>query len=121
MNLAYTLLNNGQAEQARAVAEKLAASATRQRKRIRKRLAKSVLEAIAEEDEWEKSGVQEGVTRDFAPPGEDARNPGYEQLRFRRRVRQRGAREFRTGNWVRQTGWRWRARLRPSIARGVRS
>ena len=28
MNLAYTLLNNGQAEQARAVAEKLAATAT---------------------------------------------------------------------------------------------
>jgi tetratricopeptide (TPR) repeat protein len=69
MNLAYTLLNNGQADQARAVAEKLAATAASAED---ERLAKSVLDAIAEEEEWEKSGVQEGVTRDFAPPGEDA-------------------------------------------------
>ena len=82
MNLAYTLLNNGQAEQARAVAEKLAASATSEEDA---RLAKSVLEAIAEEDEWEKSGVHEGVTREFAPPGDNASSCRLRQLRFRRR------------------------------------
>ena len=118
MNLAYTLLNNGQAEQARAVAEKLAASATSEEDA---RLAKSVLEAIAEEDEWEKSGVHEGVTREFAPPGDNASSPATSAARFRRRVRQRGARRFRTGNWVRRIGWRWKDRLPRSIARGVRS
>jgi hypothetical protein len=69
MNLAYTLLNNGQAGQARAVAEKLADTAASKED---ERLVKSVLEAIAEEEEWEKSGVHEGVARDFAPPNDDA-------------------------------------------------
>jgi len=69
MNLAYTLLNNGQMAQARAVAQKLADNAASKED---ERLAKSVLEAIAEEEEWEKSGVHEGAIRDFAPPGEDA-------------------------------------------------
>jgi tetratricopeptide (TPR) repeat protein len=66
VNLAYTLLNNGRTEQAQGVAEKLASTATSKED---KRAARSVLEAIADEEEWEKSGVREGVTREFGPPG----------------------------------------------------
>jgi tetratricopeptide (TPR) repeat protein len=66
MNLAYTLLNNGRTEQARAVAEKLEATADSEDDT---RAARSVLEAIADEEEWEKAGVREGVTREFGPPG----------------------------------------------------
>jgi tetratricopeptide (TPR) repeat protein len=69
-NLAYTLLNNGRTEQARAVAEKLEATA---RSKDDERSARSVLEAIADEEEWEKAGVREGVTREFGPPGSDAK------------------------------------------------
>src|SRR5580704_6068140 len=65
-NLAYTLLNNGRTSQARAVAEKLEATAASEDD---KRSARSVLEAVADEEEWEKSGVHEGVTREFGPPG----------------------------------------------------
>jgi tetratricopeptide (TPR) repeat protein len=66
MNLAYTLLNNGQTRRARAVADKLAATATSKED---EQSAKSILEAIADEEEWEKSGVNEGVKREFGPPG----------------------------------------------------
>jgi tetratricopeptide (TPR) repeat protein len=66
MNLAYTLLNNGRAEQAQTVAETLASTATSKED---KRAARSVLEAIADEEEWEKSGVREGIMREFGPPG----------------------------------------------------
>jgi tetratricopeptide (TPR) repeat protein len=66
MNLAYTLLNNGQTQRAHAVAEKLASTATSKEDQ---RAARSVLAAIADEEEWEKSGVSEGVTREFGPPG----------------------------------------------------
>jgi tetratricopeptide (TPR) repeat protein len=69
-NLAYTLLNNGRTEQARAVAEKLEATAV---SKDDKRSAGSVLEAVADEEEWEKAGVREGVTREFGPPGSDAK------------------------------------------------
>lgn len=73
MLLAYMLLNNGRVEEARAVAEKLKAGAKSPED---ERMAKSALEAIAEEEEWEKSGVTEGVTHDFAPPGEGANAAG---------------------------------------------
>ncbi|HUE44580.1 MAG TPA: DUF1570 domain-containing protein [Candidatus Sulfotelmatobacter sp.] len=69
VNLAYTLLNNGQTERARAVAEKLEATAA---SKDDERSARSVLEAIADEEEWEKLGVSEGVTREFGPPGTDS-------------------------------------------------
>jgi tetratricopeptide (TPR) repeat protein len=69
-NLAYTLLNNGRTEQARAVAEKLVATAS---SKDDERSARSVLEAIADEEEWQKAGVREGVTREFGPPGSDAK------------------------------------------------
>jgi tetratricopeptide (TPR) repeat protein len=65
-NLAYTLLNNGRTEQARAVAERLEAAATSEEDA---RLARSVLEAIADEEEWEKAGIREGTTTEFEPPG----------------------------------------------------
>jgi hypothetical protein len=73
MLLAYTLLNNGRVEEARAVAEKLKAGAKSPED---ERMAKSALEAIAEEEEWEKSGVTEGVTHNFAPPGESTNAAG---------------------------------------------
>jgi Tfp pilus assembly protein PilF len=73
MLLAYALLNNGRVEEARAVAEKLESAAKSPED---ERMAKSALEAIAEEEEWEKSGVTEGVTRDFSPPGESANATG---------------------------------------------
>ena len=66
MSLAYTLLNNRRAEQAQVVAENLASTATSKED---KRAARSVMEAIADEEEWEKSGVSEGVMREFGPPG----------------------------------------------------
>ncbi|HEY2821562.1 MAG TPA: DUF1570 domain-containing protein [Candidatus Acidoferrum sp.] len=67
-NLAYTLLNNGRTEQARAVAEKLEATATSEDDA---RLARSVLDAISDEEEWERAGVREGTTTQFEPPGGD--------------------------------------------------
>ena len=65
-NLAYTLLNNGRTAEARAVAEKLEATAGSEEE---KRSARSVLEAIADEQEWEKAGISEGTTTEFGPPG----------------------------------------------------
>jgi tetratricopeptide (TPR) repeat protein len=65
-NLAYTLLNNGRTAQARAVAEKLEATAGSEDD---KRSAQSVLEAIADEEEWQKAGITEGTTTEFGPPG----------------------------------------------------
>ncbi len=73
VNLAYTLLNNGKTEQARAVAEKLAATST---SKDDERSARSVLDAISDEEDWEKSGVHEGVLREFGPPGGDAASAG---------------------------------------------
>lgn len=72
-NLAYTLLNNGKTEQARAVAERLEATAASDED---KRSARSVLEAIGDEEEWERAGVREGVTREFGPPGGGTAAPG---------------------------------------------
>ena len=71
-NLAYTLLNNGRTAQARAVAEKLEATAESEDE---KRSARSVLEAIADEEEWEKAGITEGTTTEFGPPGGGAAAP----------------------------------------------
>ena len=71
-NLAYTLLNNGQTARARAVAEKLETTATSEDD---VRSAQSVLEAIADEEEWEKAGIHEGVTREFGPPGDGGVTP----------------------------------------------
>lgn len=65
-NLAYTLLNNGRTAQARAVAEKLEATAGSEDE---KRSARSVLEAIEDEEEWQKAGISEGTTTEFGPPG----------------------------------------------------
>ena len=73
MNLAYALLNNGRTSQARAVAEKLEATAGSEQE---KRSARSVLEAIAEEEEWEKAGISEGTTTEFGPPGGGAASVG---------------------------------------------
>jgi tetratricopeptide (TPR) repeat protein len=73
MNLAYTLLNNGKTTQARAVAEKLEATAESEDE---KRSARSVLEAIADEEEWEKAGISEGTTTEFGPPGGSAAKAG---------------------------------------------
>ena len=87
MNLAYALLNNGRVEEARAVAEKLKSTATSPED---ERMAKSALEAIAEEEEWEKSGVHEGVTREFAPPGDDP-NSAAGRSRISRRARLPGS------------------------------
>jgi hypothetical protein len=67
-NLAYTLLNNGLLEQARAVAEKLEATASSKEDA---RSAQSVLEAIADEEEWRKAGISEGTRTEFGPPGVD--------------------------------------------------
>jgi tetratricopeptide (TPR) repeat protein len=72
MNLAYTLLNNGRTAQARAVAEKLEATAESEDE---KRSARSVLEAIADEEEWKKAGISEGATTEFGPPGGGAAAP----------------------------------------------
>jgi tetratricopeptide (TPR) repeat protein len=69
MNLAYTLLNNGQVSQARAVAEKLEATAGSEEE---KRSARSVLEAIADEEDWEEAGISQGTTTEFGPPGQGA-------------------------------------------------
>ncbi len=71
-NLAYTLLNNGRTAQARAVAEKLEATASSEDE---KRSAQSVLEAIADEEEWQKAGITEGTTTEFGPPGGGAPAP----------------------------------------------
>jgi tetratricopeptide (TPR) repeat protein len=65
-NLAYALLNNGRTEQAHSVAQSLETTAESEEE---KRLAKSVLDAIADEQEWQKAGMHEGVTREFGPPG----------------------------------------------------
>ena len=65
-NLAYTLLNNGRTAQARAVAEKLEATAGSDEE---KRSARNVLEAIGDEEEWQKAGISEGTTTEFGPPG----------------------------------------------------
>ena len=59
-NLAYVLLNNRRAEDARAVAEKLEASAGSLEE---KRTARSILEAIEEEEEWEKESAEEALGR----------------------------------------------------------
>ncbi len=66
MNLAYTLLNNGRTAQARAVAERLEATAGSDEE---KRSAQNVLEAIGDEEEWQKAGISEGTTTEFGPPG----------------------------------------------------
>jgi hypothetical protein len=71
-NLAYTLLNNGRTAQARAVAEKLEATASSEDE---KRSAQSVLEAISDEEEWQKAGITEGTTTEFGPPGGGAAAP----------------------------------------------
>src|SRR5580698_2389430 len=71
-NLAYTLLNNGRTSQARAVAEKLEATASSEDE---KRSAQSVLEAISDEEEWQKAGITEGTTTEFGPPGGGAAAP----------------------------------------------
>jgi tetratricopeptide (TPR) repeat protein len=68
-NLAYTLLNNGRVAQARAVGEKLESTATSDDD---KRSARSVLQAITDEEEWQKAGISEGTTTQFAPPGGSA-------------------------------------------------
>jgi tetratricopeptide (TPR) repeat protein len=65
LNLAYTLLNNGKTEQARAIAEKLEANAPKEDEHA----VRLILEAIGEEEDWEKSEVHEGVSRTFGPPG----------------------------------------------------
>jgi len=71
-NLAYTLLNNGRTAQARAVAEKLEATASSEDE---KRSAQSVLEAIADEEEWQRAGITEGTRTEFGPPGGSAAAP----------------------------------------------
>jgi tetratricopeptide (TPR) repeat protein len=72
MNLAYALLNNGRISQARAVAEKLEATAESEDER---RSARSILGSIADEEEWEKAGISEGTTTEFGPPGGGAAPP----------------------------------------------
>ena len=59
-NLAYVLLNNRRAEEARVVAEKLEGSAGSLEE---KRTARSILEAIEEEEEWEKESAEEALGR----------------------------------------------------------
>jgi tetratricopeptide (TPR) repeat protein len=59
-NLAYVLLNNRRGEEARAVAEKLEASASSLEEQ---RTARSVLGAIEEEEEWEKESAEEALGR----------------------------------------------------------
>jgi tetratricopeptide (TPR) repeat protein len=71
LNLAYTLLNNGKIAQARAVAEKLEATGSKEDEHA----VQLILEAIEEEEDWEKSEVHEGVSRTFGPPG-DGSEPG---------------------------------------------
>jgi tetratricopeptide (TPR) repeat protein len=59
-NLAYVLLNNRRAEEARAIAEKLERSADSLGE---KRTARSILAAIEEEEEWEKESAEESLGR----------------------------------------------------------
>jgi tetratricopeptide (TPR) repeat protein len=59
-NLAYVLLNNRRAEDARAVAEKLERSAGSLEE---KRTARSILDAIEEEEDWEKESAEESLGR----------------------------------------------------------
>jgi tetratricopeptide (TPR) repeat protein len=63
-NLAYVLLNNGRAGDARVVAEKLAATAASVDDA---RSASSILESIRDEEDWAKEGRREGVTTEFGP------------------------------------------------------
>jgi len=57
-NLAYVLLNNARAADARLVAEKLAATASSQEE---KRTARSILNAIDEEQQWEKESAEDAA------------------------------------------------------------
>ncbi len=59
-NLAYVLLNNRRAEEARAVAQRLEASAESLEE---KRSARSILTAIEEEEEWEKESAEQALGR----------------------------------------------------------
>ena len=63
-NLAYVLLNNGRARDARMVAEKLAATAA---SADDARSASSILESIRDEEDWAKEGHREGVMTEFGP------------------------------------------------------
>jgi tetratricopeptide (TPR) repeat protein len=58
--VAYVLLNNRRAEEARAIAEKLERSADSLEE---KRTAGSILAAIEEEEEWEKESAEESLGR----------------------------------------------------------
>jgi tetratricopeptide (TPR) repeat protein len=59
-NLAYVLLNNRRAEEARGVAERLERSADSLEE---KRTARSILNAVEEEEEWEKESAEEALGR----------------------------------------------------------
>jgi tetratricopeptide (TPR) repeat protein len=59
-NLAYVLLNNRRAEEARAVGERLERNANSLEE---KRTARSILTAIEEEEEWEKESAEEALGR----------------------------------------------------------
>ncbi len=65
-NLAYVLLNNGRAGDARKVAENLSTTAASEDDA---RSASSILEAIGDEEDWAKEGRREGVTTEFGPAG----------------------------------------------------